>query len=147
MSGRPFRGRVGRRLIVATIVCWSLLVASALAVGWTVGLDPGTSGQAQSVSLPTAPTAVAAACGASTRVNLTWSAVTDAATYTVYESMTSETTGYTMVASGLTTTSWKSGKLPAGTYWFEVAATATGGWAGPNSAATAPIVMTKKCSG
>jgi cellulose 1,4-beta-cellobiosidase len=118
-------------------------------VGWTVGLGPGTSGQAQSVSLPAAPAIVTAACGTSTRVTITWSAVTGATSYNVYESATSSTTGYTVASSGLTTTSWKSGKLAAGTYWFEVAATAgTGGaWVGANSTAAGPLVITNKCSG
>jgi hypothetical protein len=80
-------------------------------------------------------------------VNLTWSAVTGATSYTVYESTTSATTGYSVAASGLTGAAWGSGRLAAGTYWFEVAATATGGWSGPNSAATTPIVITNRCSG
>ena len=82
-------------------------------------------------------------------MTITWSAVTGATSYNVYESTTSSTTGYTVASSGLTTTSWKSGKLAAGTYWFEVAATAgTGGaWVGANSTAAGPLVITNKCSG
>lgn len=137
MSGPPFRGgRAGRRIVLATVVCWSLLAASALAVGWTVGLGPGSSGQAQSVSLPTAPQSVTATCGAATTVTVSWNAVAGATGYTVYVSTTSASSGYTTAATGVTGTSWTSAALTAGNRWFEVAATVGGNWVGANSNAT-----------
>ena len=64
-------------------------------------------------------------------------AVTHATTYTVYDSTTSATGTYTSVASGVTTTSWTSGTLTAGTnYWFEVTVSVGSNWASAKSTAT-----------
>lgn len=59
------------------------------------------------------------------------------ATFTVYVSATSSTSGFVAVTSGLTGTSWTSGTLNNGTYWFEVAASYGGSWTSSPSASTA----------
>lgn len=145
MPARPNRGRraggrpLGRRLVVTSLVCWFLLGASALAAGWTIALHSGSTSEARSSTAPAAPTGVTSACvsGTSTTVKVTWSAVTHASTYTVSESTTSATSGYSVVAPGLATASWTSAALASGSYWFEVTATVGSSWISASSSATA----------
>jgi hypothetical protein len=74
---------------------------------------------------------------------VSWTAVTPPAngspaiSYSILESVTSASSGYTVVATGVTGTSWTSGDLASGTYWFEVAASFGTNWLGSKSAATA----------
>jgi hypothetical protein len=70
-------------------------------------------------------------------VKVTWNAVALASTYTISESTTSSSSGFSPVATGVSGTSWTSPALASGSYWFEVAATIGSNWAGPNSSATA----------
>lgn len=57
--------------------------------------------------------------------------------YSVYDSTTSATAIFTLVASGVTGTSWTSGALSNNTnYWFEVAALIGTNWASATSAAS-----------
>jgi hypothetical protein len=69
-------------------------------------------------------------------VKVTWSAVTHATSYTIYDSTTSSSSGYASEATGQTGTSWTSGTLTAANYWFEVAAYVGTKWVSVNSAAT-----------
>jgi hypothetical protein len=82
----------------------------------------------------------AASCNApvtSKTIEVTWSAVTHATTYSVYDSTTSATGTYSLLASGVATTSWTSGTLGGGTrYWFEVVANVGSNWSSVKSAAT-----------
>ncbi|MHB1534457.1 MAG: hypothetical protein ACYC1D_07580 [Acidimicrobiales bacterium] len=129
----------------AALVCSLLLLSFPAPSGastWTVALTAGSAGESQAGSPPGAPTGVAAACGLlSTNVTVTWSGVAHASTYTVEESTTSSSSGYSAVASGLTGTSWTSGALPGGSYWFEVVADAGANWASTPSAPTAQITI------
>jgi hypothetical protein len=55
----------------------------------------------------------------------------------VYDSTTSATGTYSLIASGVATTSWTSGTLTSGTrYWFEVVANVGTHWSSVKSAAT-----------
>ncbi len=124
-----------------------MLAASALAAGWTIALRSGSTGEARSSSLPAAPTGVSSACGTGKTVKVSWTAVTHASTYTVYQSTTSASSGYSAAATGVTGTSWTSGTLSAATYWFEVSATVGTKWASPNSTATASrVISSSSCS-
>jgi len=69
-------------------------------------------------------------------VKVTWGAVTHAATYTAYQSTTASSGPYTPVATGLATTTWTSGTLANGTYWYEVAAYVGTKWVSSDSAAS-----------
>ncbi len=70
-----------------------------------------------------------------------------ASTYTVYESKTSSSSGYSVVASGLITTAWTSGTLSAGSYWFEIAATTGTNWVSGKSTYTGPrVISSTSCS-
>lgn len=97
---------------------------------------------------PPAPTGVTATCTSdlATKVDVSWTAVPQASTYTVDESTTSATTGYAAAATGVVGTSWTSPSLTTGEYWFEVAAD-KGSVSSPNSAASAEItVLVVECS-
>lgn len=138
----------GRRctLLVATpIALVGLLVVSSTgaawaATNWTVTLHTASSGEGRSQTVPSAPTGVTAACNAPTTaktIKVTWTAVTHATTYTVYDSTTSATGSYSSVATGVTTTSWTSSSLTGGTnYWFEVTASVGSNWTSAKSSAT-----------
>ena len=55
----------------------------------------------------------------------------------MYDSTTSATGTYSLIASGVTTTSWTSGTLTTGThYWFEVTVNVGSNWASAKSTAT-----------
>ncbi|HEX4865574.1 MAG TPA: hypothetical protein VFV02_16010, partial [Acidimicrobiales bacterium] len=100
----------------------ALAAGPALASTWVAHLAAGSSGESQATTLPAAPTGVAAACQSSTgsRIIVSWTTVPKATTYTVFDSTTSATSGYSVLASGVTTTPWTSGSLSANHYWFEV---------------------------
>ena len=77
---------------------------------------------------------------------MSWAAITHATTYGVYQSTTSATGTYTLVGS-VSTTSWTSGVLAAGHYWYEVVANIGSNWASANSAATAKrTISSSACS-
>jgi endoglucanase len=111
------------------------------ASNWAVHVAAGSKGESQASVLPTAPTGIAASCAAPTTaktIKVTWNAVTHATTYSVYDSTTSAGGAYSLIASGVSTTSWTSGALTSGTnYWFEVVAVVGSNWAGVKSTASA----------
>ena len=131
-------------LVVALLAFFMSGGGNAWATTWNAGLASGGAAEAQAGGVPaSAPTSPAAACtGIGSTVKVTWNAVTlpphgnPALSYTVFESIDSSSTGYIVVASGVATTSWTSGVLAAGNYWFEVAAVFGSNWLGSNSAAT-----------
>ena len=132
-------------LLVVLVVGAALSVVGAsgsawAGTNWAVQLAAGGSGEAQAQALPAAPAGPAASCNApftSKTIKVTWSAVAHATTYSVYDSTTSATGTYTLVASGVATASWTSGTLTGGTrYWFEVVADVGSNWSSVKSAAT-----------
>jgi hypothetical protein len=128
-------------LIVAVAICLGTVNAAWAAGNWVVHLVAGSKGEAHAQALPVAPTGVSDSCAApvtSKTIKVTWSAVTHATAYTVYDSTTSAGGTYAQIASGVTTLSWTSGSLTSGThYWFEVVAVIGSNWTSPKSAATA----------
>jgi hypothetical protein len=128
-------------LSLASAILLSININTAWAAGnWVVHAAAVTSGEAHAQALPSAPTGVSDSCAAPTTsktIKVTWTAVTHATTYSVYDSTTTATGTYTLVASGVATTSWTSGTLVAGThYWFEVTVTIGSNWTSSKSAAT-----------
>jgi hypothetical protein len=125
-------------LSVAIFMCSSATVAGA-ASNWLVHSAAVSAGEAQAQALPAAPAGVTASCAAPTTaktIKVTWSAVTHATNYSVYDSTTSATGTYTLVASGVTSP-WTSAALTTGTnYWFEVVTNFGSHWTGAKSAAT-----------
>lgn len=107
-------------------------------------------GEAQSGGPPGVPTGVGSSCPPllSGKVTVTWSAVALATSYTISQSSTSATSGFSTVASGVVGTSWTSGTLTLGSYWYEVTAYIGTNWQGPTSAATGPrkVLLNLACS-
>jgi cellulose 1,4-beta-cellobiosidase len=137
--------RRGTLLVAAPIALVSLLLASSTgaawaATNWLVTLHVSSSGEGHAQTVPAAPTGVTAACAAPTTaktIKVSWTAVSHATTYTVYDSTTSATGTYTSIATGVATTSWTSGTLTAGTnYWFEVTVSVGSNWTSAKSSAS-----------
>jgi hypothetical protein len=115
----------------------------AWASNWKIGLAGSSQGTARSGATPDAPTQATAVCDASgkKRIMIVWTAVAHASSYSIYESTTSATSGYTLANTGVTGTAWTSGNLKNGTHWFEVVANAGTFWVSPGSAAMGPFVV------
>ena len=111
---------------------------AALASSWTIAVQNGSSGEATSSGLPSAPAGASASCTSSVgnTIKVTWNSVTHASTYSVYQATSAATGPYSLVASGVSATTWTSGALALGNFWYEVAAVAGNNWQGPNSSAT-----------
>ncbi len=126
-------------IALASPLPWTVTAAWASG-NWVVHVAAGSKGEAHAQALPSAPTGVSAACSAPTTsktVKVSWSAVTHATNYSVYDSTTSATGTYSLVASGVAATSWTSGTLTTGTnYWFEVTVNFGSNWASAKSSAT-----------
>ncbi len=141
--------RLGARLVVLLLsvaLCSLAATESAWATtNWLIHVASTNAGQAKATTLPSAPGGVSAACAAPTTsktVTVGWNTVTHATTYSVYESTTSATGTYTVAASGISTTSWTSGTLTAGTnYWFEVVTTVGTNWTSAKSSASPESTM------
>lgn len=116
---------------------------------WTVHVATVNSGEAKAAALPTAPT-VTAACtspASAKTVKVSWTTVTHATTYAVYQSNTTVGGTYTLQSSGVTTTSWTTGVLTTGNYWYEVVADVGTNWASAKSAASAErTISSSSCS-
>jgi hypothetical protein len=122
-------------------VCAAIVVggAAAGATSWIVVLHSNSAGEGTAQALPAAPTGPAASCAAPTTsktIKVTWNTVTHATTYSVYDTKTSATGTYTLLASGIATNSYTTAALATGNYWFEVTATMGTNWAGAKSSAT-----------
>ena len=133
--------RYGRKAQLATGAALAVLAApaAASAAGWSLNLAAGSQGQSTGGALPSAPTGVTATCVSSTQrqVTVTWAASAHATSYAVYDSTTTVGGTYTLIASGVTATSWTSGTLSVGSYWFEIVAQAGTNWASAKSSASA----------
>jgi hypothetical protein len=74
---------------------------------------------------------------------ITWTAVSPpGTTYTIYQSTTSATTGFSAIASGVSGTTYTVSGLAIASYWFKVQGVAGTNWAGALSAATAKRSIT-----
>jgi hypothetical protein len=129
----------------------SLLVSLGPAwatANWTVGLRTGGSGEAHAQALPVAPTATSA-CATPTsgkKVTVSWTAITHATGYAIYQSTTTATGTYTLQAT-VTTTTWTSAALATGSYWYEVVTDIGTNWASAKSTATAQrTISSSACS-
>lgn len=135
--------------VIAIIAGLAALAAGpAFASTWISQLASGSAAETQSSGLPVAPGGVAAACTSSTnsKITVTWTAVSRASSYTVYQSTTSATTGYSVAASGVVGTSWTSAALTSGNYWFELSAAIGTNWSSAKSAASGESTVVKSTS-
>lgn len=140
--GRTVRWEAFQRRVLVTVVVATVSSGAPFAWGssWISTLHTGSSGEAKSTVAPSAPTGVSATCTSSSAkaVKVAWSAVTHATSYTVSQSSTSATSGYTVVATGVTALNWTTGSLSTGNHWYEVAAAVGTHWASANSSGVGP---------
>ncbi|MDT7538278.1 MAG: hypothetical protein QOI82_1863 [Actinomycetota bacterium] len=133
--------RVLRPAVVAFVVVVLVALATAAqASAWTMGVAFGAKpASAQAQAFP-APTGVTLTCPVATQkiLKVAWSAVAHAATYDIFYSTTSATTGFTAATTGVTATTWTSGTLANGTYYVQVSANVGTNWKSPNSASAGP---------
>jgi hypothetical protein len=115
----------------------------AVASNWSASVQPGSAAESGSGSAPPAPSSVTASCTSplAPTITVTWSAVSNASTYDVYQSTTTSAAGYSLAQGGVSGTSWTTGSLAMGFYWFEVSASVGANWAGPDSTATAQRII------
>jgi hypothetical protein len=134
-------------LILASTVGTSSMDQMAAAASWAVGLGPGSQGETQARGAPAAPGGVAAACVGllQPKITVSWNLVSLATTYTIYQSTTSASLGFSPTATSITGQSWTSGNLAIGNYWYEVGALIGSNWSGPLSSATAESTITVNC--
>ena len=120
-------------ILVAVVLA---TVVPAAGSNWTLALHTGSNGEAQAKPGPSAPSGVSDLCVSSSgrTVTVSWNAVTDASSYTIYKATTLAGT-YSSTGTAATT-SWTSGTLTAGNYYFKVAASVGTNWASAESAAT-----------
>jgi subtilase family serine protease len=105
------------------------------------------SAQASGTVVPAVPTAVTATAG-NGAVTLSWSAVSGASTYEVFEGTTSGHEGAQAVTTGISGTTASISGLSNGTkYYFTVAAVNAGGASGPSAEASAAPVAPPSSGG
>jgi len=141
VSGRPSLAAALCGALVA--IGWLATPGPATASTWTVGVTGGGNASSASDAAPDAPSSVISTCvsSSSNTVRISWSTVQHATAYSVYQATSSATGTYTVVKTGVTSTSWTTGSLGKGSYWFKVAAVVGANWSGPQSAATAQRVI------
>jgi hypothetical protein len=141
-------------LLVAVVITNALgvLLSSGTAwatANWTVHVGTVNSGEAHAQALPTAPTPTSACTSPASAktVKVSWTAVTHATSYAVYQSNTTANGTYALQTSGVATTSWTTAALSTGDYWYEVVVDVGSNWASAKSAASAERVVTSSaCS-
>lgn len=123
-------------VIVTAVV--SLPYACAASTNWSINTGSAV-GEAQGAAAPAAPTGVTATCNGliGDTVVVSWSAVSRATSYGIYESTTSSSSGFSEMTTGITATSWTSPSLSSGSYWFRVTAYIGGNWQGAQSSSSA----------
>ena len=135
-----------RRQRLTSALGAALLLACVLETGasgsnWTPGLTAPSSGEARGQPLPGAPSVTATCSGLIGNIVINWTAISPVTSYTVYQSSTSASGPYSVIKSGLTTTTYTQTGL-LGSYWFEVSAILGSNWVGPLSAPTAQRTIT-----
>jgi hypothetical protein len=128
-----------RRSAAAAVLALSLVLgaSAAAASSWTAGLAASSKGQGQASSQPAAPINITATCSlVALKITVGWDAVPNATTYTVYQSSTGANGTYTSVQTGITGTSWQTGVLVLGTFYYKVVAYVGSNWVSPLSVAS-----------
>ncbi len=123
-------------VLTAACLLWAV---PASATTWAAALGSGSHGESQAKPAPSPPATVSTVCVAPATervVTVSWTAVTDATTYSIFKSTSTSTGSYSSTATGLTGTSWESGTLATGNVWFEVEAFVGTNWVSAKSSAS-----------
>jgi hypothetical protein len=118
--------------------------AASAATNWTIRLATGSHGKARGDAAPAAPTGVSAVCQGvllNDKIVVSWSAVTHASAYQVYDATSSNGT-YSTIGSTVTGTTATVTVGIVGSYWFKVQAFAGTQWTSPLSTAAGPRTIT-----
>jgi hypothetical protein len=130
-------------VVLFVILTVSTVVPAVSASTWTLSLASASSAESQAKPPPAAPTGVSSACVLTLpEIRVSWTAVTGATSYAVYDSTTSSSSGFGLATSGITTTSWTSAALSTGNYYFEVVAYQGANWVSTNSNTTNELTIT-----
>lgn len=130
------RTRVAGVLVCALVALICAVPSDAdAASNWVTAVAAGSKGQARAQALPAAPVASATCSLVGVTITVTWAAIPLATSYNIYQA-SSSSGPWTLVASGVSGTTWTSTHI-LGTFYYEVSATIGTNWTGPNSAATA----------
>jgi hypothetical protein len=135
--------RVSARWLFLAVVLTVIVLGQVPSVGasnWSVVLETGSRGEAESMTA-SPPASVAASCVSPSgyTIDISWSAVTHASSYTVYQSKTTSSSPgtYTSAKTGVTGTSWTTGTLATGyNYWYEVVSVYSTPWTSAKSTAS-----------
>jgi len=132
--------RTRQRYLSATVAALAGVCVVALGSSWGVGLSANSHGVSQSQAAPTAPASPTAVCVSTTTrtLQIAWTAVAHATSYTIYDSTNGSGGTYNTLISGVTSNPYTTVSLSAGTYYFKVAAYIGSIWAGTRSVATSP---------
>lgn len=126
-------------IVLLLLITAGLSGTQAEAGTWIVNAAPNSHALAKSLDLQP-PGDVTATCTSpltDRTITVSWTAVSHATSYVVYESTTSATAGFSAVATDVTAPTWTSGALKKGTYWYAVAVvTGSSTWLSAMSAAT-----------
>ena len=132
--------RLGR---LAAVLGVCLVVATGpeaeAGASWSLQVAPGSSAVAKTVPAPATPQGVTSSCflGLLLAVTINWSAVPGATQYVVLESTTSAAGPFTPLATVTGATTYTTGGLATGNYWFAVETQIPGSsWVSAPSAVT-----------
>lgn len=135
------------RLWLTALLVASLMstASSASASTWSIS-TAAARGKSLAAAGPVSPSP-SSACATSTTAKVSWTAVSHAASYVVYQA-TSSSGSFTLVAAAVTGTSWTSGTLPSGsTYYWKVTTKVSTNWVSGQSTATAGrAISSSTCS-
>ena len=115
-----------------------LPASSARATTWTIPLGSLNASESRAAGPPAVPQEVTANCVlVLPAVTISWQAVAGATAYVVLESTTSAAGPFNTVVGNSSGTSFTTGALPAGNYWFVVESQLGANWVSTASASTA----------
>jgi hypothetical protein len=137
----------GPAAVVALVVLASA-APPAWASSWSISVRAGNRGQSAAGLAPGAPGKPTAVCNGlvGNKVDLSWAAVEHATGYTIWQATALNGT-YTSVDTVSGATSWTSGALASGSYWFKVAATVGTHWTSlPSAASGKTTIVILLCS-
>lgn len=133
------RSGLGASPVAAVGLVMVFALAGPAAASWGVGLVSGSRALSAASGAPAAPPGLTSTCTSAnaTTVKLSWSAVGQATSYSVFDSTTGVAGTYLAVAAGIPTTGYTTGALAVGTHFFEVEAVSGANWPGAKSAPAA----------
>jgi hypothetical protein len=128
---------------VGLVLTVTMVSSGATSLQWAIGIAASSKGISRTTTAPATPTAVAAACTSATvkTIKITFTGVTHATSYTLFDATTSATGTYSSLATGITISPYTTVALANGNYWFELEALVGTNWVSVKSSATAEYTI------